>query len=373
MIDIEPSSVNVLIRTSPRQQHLDFRERAVQGPGQLERGDEEGAHPRHGIGQMARETLFKWAVPLRDDLVARFTPSTTISRFSPARRAGRHRNAHRCRGAEVTATGTRPALKRPQVWAATQYVRPIRHETGGALAATHLAEVRSPLGVPLRAYVKHFPDSTPRAMFNEVFGHVVMSAFGVPQPEVAVMPAPVDMLPSKPWAWAFVSCEPRPTFEGTPKQIYNYTDPDQHSKLVQRLFSCPALPLLIAADQLLKNGDRNIGNLVLTGKASFVAIDHGEILGGGAWQLTDLSFTQHWTPSMLIEALVPIDSLKPELRSAIYASAQLVQEKFFEVQNELKVALDCASSPEAAAAMEMVWWRCLPISDWFRERLGLVA
>jgi hypothetical protein len=303
--------------------------------------------------------------------MARSTPNTTIDR-----QCRRHREtfgyAHRCKGAQVTWTGT-PTLKRPQVWTAAQYVRSIRQEAGGARAATHLAEVRSPLGVALRAYVKHFPDNTPRGMFNEVFGHVVMSVLGVPQPEVAVMPAPIDMLPAKPWAWAFVSCEPRPTFEGTPKQIYNYLDPEQHAKLVQRLFACPALPILIAADQLLKNGDRNIGNLVLTGKSSFVAIDHGEILGGGNWQLGDMWFAQQWVPSKLIENLVPVDSLKPEMRSALYASAQLVADKFFETQNELRVALECGSSVDAAGAMDAVWWRCLPIAEWFRERLKLVA
>jgi hypothetical protein len=302
--------------------------------------------------------------------MARFTPNTTVDRL---RRGNGETFDYAHRGkARVTDAGT-STLKRPQVWTAAQYVRAIRQEGGGARAATHLAEVRSPLGVALRAYVKHFPDNTPRGMFNEVFGHVVMSALGVPQPEVAVMPAPINMLPEKPWAWAFVSCEPRPTFEGTPKQIYNFADSEQHAKLVERLFACPALPLLIAADQLLKNGDRNIGNLVLTGKSSFVAIDHGEILGGGSWQLGDLWFTQHWVPSKLIENLVPIDSLKPEMRSALYASAQLVADKFFETQNELRVALECGSSVDAAAAMDAVWWRCVPIAEWFRERLKLVA
>jgi hypothetical protein len=266
-----------------------------------------------------------------------------------------------------------PALKRPEVWTAAQYIRPISAEGGGIRAATHLAEVRSPLGVPLRAYVKHFPINTPRALFNEVFGHVVMAALGVPQPQAAVMPAPIDVLPQKPWGWAFVSCEPRPTFEGTPKQIYNFTEPTEYAQLVQRLFSCPALPVLIAADQILKNADRNIGNLVLTGKSSFVAIDNGEILGGGAWQLGDLWFPQEWVTSKLIEELVPIHSLPGDVRNALYASAQEVSDRFFEVQSELRAALDCGSSIEADAALDAVWWRCLPVAEWFRQRLQLIA
>jgi hypothetical protein len=236
-----------------------------------------------------------------------------------------------------------------------------------------LAELRSPSGVSLRGYVKHFPDATPRAMFNEIFGHVVLSAFGISQPQVAVMPAPAPALFGSPWLWAFVSCEPRPTFEGTPKQRYNYRDPAEYEKLVQRLFACPMLPLLIAADQLVKNGDRNIGNLVFTGKSSFVAIDHGEILGGAAWAATDHWLPQQWVPSLLIEALVPIETLKPELRSSIQAAAEVVSDTFFDVQLELKSVLDCSTSPDAAAAMNAVWWRCVALVDWFRGKLQLVA
>lgn len=269
------------------------------------------------------------------------------------------------------ASGVR--IKRPEIWGAHQYVRPIRAETGGRRAFTHLAEVRSPAGAPLRAFVKHFTAATPRAMFNEVFGHVVLSAFGVPQPQAAVMPAPCHAVAGAPWMWAFISCEPRPTVDGTPKQLYNYLDPIQHAALTQRLFACPALPLLIAADQLVRNGDRNIGNLVFTGKNAFVAIDHGEILGGANWRLEDLWFTQQWATSILVEALVPIGSLKPQLRSAIQASSELVAETFFELQQDLRSVLDCGASSDAAAAMDAVWWRCVALVDWFRQRLQLVA
>jgi hypothetical protein len=274
---------------------------------------------------------------------------------------------------EAVSDASAKALKRPEIWAANQYVRSIRTETSGERAATHLAEIRTPLGVAVRAYVKHFPDNVPRGMFNEIFGYVVMSALGVPQPNVAIMQAPIDMLPTKPWSWAFVSIEPRPVFDGTPKQLYNIQIPEQHTKLVQRLFACPALPLLIAADQVLKNADRNIGNLVFTGKSSFVAIDNGEILGGGAWRLGDLWFSQSWAVSKLIECLVPLDSLKPEMRSAICASAQVVADKFFEAQNDLRLALECEMSTDATVAMDALWWRCLSLADWFGDRLKLIV
>jgi hypothetical protein len=265
------------------------------------------------------------------------------------------------------------ALKRPAVWSASQYVRPIAVVTEGRRASTHLAEIRSPIGVPLRAYVKHFPDHIPRGVFNEVFGYVVMSAMGVPQPQVALMPAPLQVRSDKPWLWAFVSCEPRPTTEGTAKQLYDIENAKQHAKLVKRLFSCPALPLLIAADQLLRNGDRNIGNLVFRSKQSFVAIDHSEILGGGEWNLGDLWFAQTWERSLLIEALVDMSTLEPSMRSAIYGAAQSVAAKFFELQGQLRDALDCSNSVEAAVAMDAVWWRCISLAGWFQERLGLVA
>ena len=177
------------------------------------------------------------------------------------------------------------------------------------MAYTHLAEVRNISGELCRAYVKHFPNNQPRALFNECFGHAVMSAMGVPQPPCAVMLAPVFEADPPMIAWSFISCQPRPTFDGTPKEIYKIEDAVALSILIKRIFSCPMLPLLIAADQLVMNGDRNLGNFVFTGKRAFVAIDHGEIMGGGAGTNDALLRPTGWAVSKLIEELVSISAV----------------------------------------------------------------
>jgi hypothetical protein len=263
----------------------------------------------------------------------------------------------------------------PEVWPPDRYVRPIRHEASGQIAWTHLAQVRAPDNTPLRAYIKHYGANAPHGLFNEWFGYAVLSALGVPQPRAALMQAPLFGASPPQAALAFVSCEPLPSFEGTPKQLYRFVDPAQHAKLVNRLFTCPALPLLVAADQLVANGDRNIGNLVFTGKQAFVAIDHGNILGGQSWVPSDLWFTQNWAVSKLIELLVPIDSLTLSMKNSLYASAEVVEEGFFNAQSDLKTKLagaDLADPAELDAALQAVWWRCFTLAASFKERLKLV-
>lgn len=255
----------------------------------------------------------------------------------------------------------------------SHYIRPIRRENGGQQAYTHLAEVLDPSGVPCRGYVKHFPDTLHRSLFNEYFGHALMGAMGVPQPRCAVMPAPVFGHPEGLVAWAFVSFQPRPVSEGTPKELYDLQDAGALESVKKRLFDCPALPLLIAADQLAINPDRNLGNLVFTGRKTFVAIDHAGILGGPAWTQDELTRPTIWALSKLIEKLESIETLKPRMRSAFLASAQVVEDNFYEVQAELRAALNCESDDAARLAMDAVWWRSLDVARWFKNRLQLLA
>lgn len=260
------------------------------------------------------------------------------------------------------------------VWPDNAYLRPIAVATGGLRAYTHLANVHPPGGTPCRAYIKHFPEAATKGLFNEWFGYTLMRAMGVPQPAAAIMRAPVFGHPDSVMAWAFVSCEATPTYDGTPKQRYNIDDPKQHAQLVKRLFDCDQIPLLIAADQMLMNDDRNLGNLVFTGKKSFVAIDHGCILGGDAWQSADLWFTAKWVNSKLLsDRLVPIANHSPTLRSSVCACAELVSEQYFAVQTELRLALESAQNPDVCLALDAVWWRCLPIAQWFKSRLRLLV
>jgi hypothetical protein len=261
----------------------------------------------------------------------------------------------------------------PPVWSSSAYIRPIQTVIGGVRAWTHLAELRPPNEPPCRAYVKHFPIGNHRGLLNELIGHTVMHAMGVPQPRAALVQAPVLALPGNPVAWAFASCQPTPRFEGTPVQIYNLADPKKYTELVERLFSCPALPLLIAVDQLVQNADRNLGNLVFTSKSGFVAIDHSDILGGPAWTTDQHWFQQTWAKSRLIEDVVQIHSLKPQLKGAILVSSEQVSQKFFAFQLQLRDALEEGKNSDVQAAMHAVWWRCLDLTSWFKDRLQLLT
>ena len=260
-------------------------------------------------------------------------------------------------------------LKAPQIWPSTCYVRKIQQQHGGIRAFTHLAQLVSPTGEPCRGYVKHFPASAPRGLFNEWFGYTAMSALSVPQPACAFMEVPIDGVA----AWAFVSLQPTPTFEGTPKEQYNVSDVDQLTTLIKRLLDCHDLPRLIAADQLVMNGDRNLGNLVFTGKRSFVAIDHSDILGGHDWELENLLKTTTWSRSKIIEDLIGIKNLRPSTCGALVAAAEIVQQAYFDTQIELKMALNVGTSRDAEIAIDALWWRCLKIDSWFRNRLKLLA
>ena len=82
------------------------------------------------------------------------------------------------------------------------------------------------------------------------------------------------------------------------------------------------------------------------------------------------------TVSKLIEQLVQISALPNALKSALYASAQVVEEKFFTTQSDFRAALSGANLADAQqldAALQAVWWRCLPLALWFKDRLQLTV
>lgn len=263
-------------------------------------------------------------------------------------------------------------IKTPETWKSEQYIRPIELTTGGIRAWTHLAALKRPDGTSCRGYVKHFPSNYTKALLNEWMGYTIMHRMGVPQPPAAIMPAPAQALPGAPLAWAFVSCQPSPTFDGTPAQLYDIRDPAKYAALIKRIFSCHALPLLIACDQLLKNNDRNLGNLVFTGKSSFVAIDHSDVFGGPSWEAKDTHFKQEWSRSKLIEDLMAIQTVPANIKSAIVASAELVAEAYIDAQRELALALNSGAESDVKSALDMVWWRTLPIQEWFKEKFLMI-
>jgi hypothetical protein len=208
------------------------------------------------------------------------------------------------------------------------------------------------------------------ALHRYIAGYIFMSSLGVPQPPAALLQAPVMGDPSV-IAYAFVSLQSIPVFDGTPKA--HYLAGADNAALKKRVLACPALPMLVAADQLVINADRNLGNLVFTGKDSFAAIDHSDILGGCNWQVESLQKPTYWAQSKLIESAdwLQINDLTPSQKNNFFAASEVVSEKFYEVQNDLVAALNCSQTYESKISLDAVWWRSLDLAKWFKDRLHL--
>jgi hypothetical protein len=133
------------------------------------------------------------------------------------------------------------------------------------------------------------------------------------------------------------------------------------------------LPALIAADQLLMNTDRNIGNLLFTGKGKFMAIDFGEILGGSAADARSLLTPKGWARSVLIEDLVPITALQIGFINAIIAAGQLLNEKFYSKQSDTMVALGYPKNTETSVPFDAIWWRTLELETLFGHKFSIIT
>jgi hypothetical protein len=266
-------------------------------------------------------------------------------------------------------TGRRPAV---EVWPHEAYLAFLKPVTGGLIARTHLALLRSPDGEQCRGYVKHFagPGLT-RALFNEWFCAHLVQALGLSMPRCALMEAP-DM-GTGPLGWAFLSCEPKPQFSGTPKEIYDLRSAPANRELALRLLRCLQLPAMLAIDQLAANADRNLGNFVFTGPSSFVAIDHSNALHGPNWQTPDTYFAQHPVRYLLLDFLESVLGRLPDgSANAVVAAADVVQDAYWAVQDALRQDMECAANPDVAAAMDMIWWRCRDLGEWFRKRMQVI-
>ncbi len=265
------------------------------------------------------------------------------------------------------------ALKLPAILPSSHYIRRLHSQSGGVRAWTHLAELNNADNQFSRGFVKHFPDVAYRSLFNEYFGYTVMSALGIPQPDAAMIEAPIVVDDVEQLRWAFVSFQPTPTCEGTPQEIYNLKSPNEIQQFITRILSCPSFPLMVAADQLVMNGDRNAGNLVFTSKKSFVVIDHSDILGGPNWLSQNLWGKTDWIKSKPLEEWVDMKSLSSTHRNAIYSAASLIEERFFKEISNLKIALDAKSSQESSDALSAIWWRNMDIVNWFQKRLNILV
>src|ERR1035437_10278431 len=168
------------------------------------------------------------------------------------------------------------------------YVRFVRKVNGGLLATTFLAQVNY-LGELRRAYIKIYDHTAqPKAVFNEVLGYLYAQAMGLPSPPVFFLDVPphdvvASGLPAPISAVRAVATleahDPNVATDGAAKTLFDAGSIDL-TYIRQRLLSSPAGRALVAFDEVIGNGDRNIGNIVFSWKHGVVAIDHGCILTG---------------------------------------------------------------------------------------------
>lgn len=261
-------------------------------------------------------------------------------------------------------------LALPTFLPSSHYIRMVRPEMGGAMALTHLAIVKDESGAEARAFVKHFPEHAYRGLFNEWFGYAMMSALGIPQPKAAVLSAPIPGTGM--FGYAYVSFQPMPRSEGTPKEIYNLADAQHWMIVANRLLECHSYAGMIAADQLCINADRNLGNIVFTGKKSFVVIDHSEILGGNAWKVDDLLKTTAWVESQPLAICERFSKISKSNQSAICAAADVIAEQLWAKFSQIKSTLNPKGIREIDIALDAIWWRSLSVSQWFKNNFGVL-
>lgn len=261
----------------------------------------------------------------------------------------------------------------PESWPESAYLRFARTVNEGCSAITHLAWVQpSQEEGRLRGYVKHYV--SPKGLFNEWLGHTVARALGVAVPRCAVMPAPVPG--TNRTAWAFVSVDASPDGSDKPslKSILHDVTMHELQLALDAVWKWPGFAALAAVDQLLANGDRNTGNLVMDGNGGFVAIDFGEVLGSAHWTTSsawDLASPQAWVWSRLLQwnPNAPLHNLPPATEQRIMAAAEVATERFFQAYPALFHALHGHDNPDSATALTVLWWRANDLVAHFTKRL----
>lgn len=239
---------------------------------------------------------------------------------------------------------------------------------GGGTRNTHLALIRYESGTR-RAYIKHFPDDEPFGLFNEALACTILTGLGVPCAAGAVIYAPV--MGAGPIRPAFASLETTAKFEGTAKQIY-YAQAAGIVEITRRFHACGAFASIVAADQLLANSDRNLGNIAFVGPHSLEIFDHDAILGGPCLPMERLYEPLGWARSKLIEDLNPIHTLPKTVKTSIMAAAEVLLERFYQIQPDFRDAIQVKADRRSCASADAIWWRSLDLVDWFRQRLGLL-
>jgi hypothetical protein len=199
------------------------------------------------------------------------------------------------------------------------------------IEASHLARVRFPgEDTPRRVYVKLYPENA-RGLVNEVTGHLLAEAAGLPVPtRSAVILVPKQAITDlAPWARRLR----RRTLVGwctedmaAPSIKFHFAlNPHAHEltfqKVVAELRDSTITPAVIALDDWIANVDRNLGNLLRLRKGDYLLIDHGRIFGGPDWSAASLADTASLRTN-IVGALLGAHARTPRYRLALAGLAR---------------------------------------------------
>lgn len=178
---------------------------------------------------------------------------------------------------------------------ASAYGSFLEHVEGGIDASTHRALIAFNAQATLtEVHAKiYWKGRTPRGLVNEVIGHILATAAGLPvAPRAAVLLCSTATLalhyPDTDWSHAGDTyplwCVE--TIQGTsPAQLYRAGGLDVIHKDLMRW---PEAAGALAFDTWVANVDRHLGNLIRTGKSRYALIDHGRVCTGPAWDHSSL-------------------------------------------------------------------------------------
>ncbi|NMG64390.1 hypothetical protein GPA19_05445 [Azoarcus indigens] len=199
-------------------------------------------------------------------------------------------------------------------------------------------------------------------MENEIVGYVMACHARIEQPPGGIIQLPGALLQGigipceAPSAYCFVSMSCIDLNSRRQGSLFALLG-DNLEALQGILQEWPGFPQLVAFDSWLANVDRNTGNLILTGNAHLIPIDHSDILTGPEWTHNDLvTMEEKWSFNKLLELIFPAESLPLPIRSAILKSAERFNAAYSLARRDLYRWLG-SGDPDYLRAHHFIWGR----------------
>lgn len=207
------------------------------------------------------------------------------------------------------------------------------HQEAG-IEASFIAGFNHPEVGEIAAYGKFYPgiNKTSRGLVNEITGHVVAQHFGlqVPEPaflaEIPIKKLPMRELPAQ-HAWLKKLAKSTAiypawcTIEVNAPTPWHHFGPAGSQAIVDDLNKWPQLPSAIVFDHIIANVDRNLRNLLRTGKSTYCLIDHGQLVTSGHWTSDQLKPEGSFR-NRLSEFTVPAKPAEALANSMVFAAEE---------------------------------------------------